>query len=210
MGMLKRLLCLFALSVLLQGSIALGAGIDFATLVPCGVYDDAAVMNGALVSTNDTVSRYAAALAGDMGNPRLRIRLSVEIAHGSSVHFAFGGESCEDFLRIECDGRWKVRIGDGDIQGFGENPTPFFTGTRIFNLELSFNAADKRLTEARGSGIDGALSPSGFDLPPSLWQGMGGDIALWRHASVSLSGSNASALSMDCATIYPPTLIILR
>ena len=188
----------------------MGAGVDLSTLAPRGIYDDAVVTNGVLVSTSDTVSRYGAALAGDMGNPRLTISLSVRIAHGNSVHFAFGGDHREDFLRIECDGRWRVRIGDSDIQCFGEAPAPFFAGARVFDLELSFNAIDKRLTGVKGSGMDGALSPSGFNLPPSLWQGPGGDVTLWRHALASVCGDGASVLSMGCSTAYPPTLIILR
>jgi len=184
-------------------------GIDFTTLVPCGVYDDAIVVNGALVSTDDTVSQYVATLTEDMGKAHLKISLSVEISYGDSIYFAFGGDAYEDYLRIQCDGRWKIWLGDDDIQGFEEIQTPHFTGSHIFDLELVFGTSCRRLISVNGSDINGALSLSSFDFSPSPWQGAGGDFSLWQYGFVSVSG-DGSALSMDCATFNPATLLLIR
>ena len=102
---------LFA-AVLLAGGACVAPlrGLDLSLFAPDPEsYFDASVLQGdVLENTANVESGLVAALDPEtLRLPLLSIRVSARLSEGDSVFVTLG-----DFLRIECDGRWRVWAGD--------------------------------------------------------------------------------------------------
>ena len=196
-------------SVLLAGGVCAAPlqGLDLASFSPSpeSYFKASVLQDGVLKNTANVESRLVAALDPEtMQSPVLTIRIRAQLSPSNSVFVTLG-----DFLRIECDGRWRIWAGD-KMETLYDTPPPSLPWTGIYNLKLTLRADTGRIIFVGGNDLYGNLLSSSFDDIPLHWKGAGSDVSQWAQASVKLRGENATLLAFDVKTAFEPTRVLIR